>query len=221
MFRGPRSGPRIESQVVRGLRSPGPEVEASNENHTRNGEVAKRLGNGLQNRHTRVRIPSSPRIAAHSLPNRPNGPPPSGTLARRPGGRGSPASSAAPGIARRLAGAGGRRPLHLREQAVERAERPEVQLRPRASLAIVTESRGRSVRSAGHPRAPITEWPARGARWSSSAAIRPASIPRQSPIPGPGTAPSGPSTGRRTRTARVARHGRVSRQRRALRWLRQ
>src|SRR5258708_32073987 len=32
----------------------------SHENHEINGEVAKRLGNGLQNRHTRVRIPSSP-----------------------------------------------------------------------------------------------------------------------------------------------------------------
>ncbi len=41
--------PRVEARIVRGLGSPGPEGEASNENHTRNGEVAKRLGNGLQN----------------------------------------------------------------------------------------------------------------------------------------------------------------------------
>ncbi len=56
----PPSAHESSNESSNGSGRQGPEVAASSENRYGNGEVAKRLGNGLQNRHTRVRIPSSP-----------------------------------------------------------------------------------------------------------------------------------------------------------------
>jgi hypothetical protein len=60
MFGGPRSLRTRLTNRPRQSGGPRSKVEVNDKNHSRNGEVAKRLGNGLQNRHTRVRIPSSP-----------------------------------------------------------------------------------------------------------------------------------------------------------------